>query len=109
MLKKVSIILSIVASLGLAITISAPTEAKPKKKAVVVADSKKKAIVVHKKGGPTYVVGKTYNGYLYVVRSGVIGVGNGMPMASVPAGSKLAASGSGTSLLVRNSPLTFPA
>ena len=68
MLKKVSIILSIVAALGLAITISAPTEAKPKKKAVVVADSKKKAIVVHKKGEPTYVVGKTYNGYLYVCK-----------------------------------------
>ena len=66
MLKKISIILSIVATFGLVLTAPAPADAKPKKKGVVVVGPKKKAIVVHKKGGPTYVIGKTYNGHLYV-------------------------------------------
>ena len=66
MLKKVSIILSIVAAFGLVLTAPAPADAKPKKKGVVVIGPKRKAVVIHKKGGPTYVIGKTYNGYLYV-------------------------------------------
>ena len=76
MLKKVSIILAIVAAFGLVFTAPAPADAKSKKKAVVVVGPKKKGVVVvgpknkgvvvHKKGGPTYVVGKTYNGYVYV-------------------------------------------
>ena len=52
MLKKISIILSIVATFGLVLTAPAPADAKPKKKGVVVDGPKKKAIVVHKKGGP---------------------------------------------------------
>lgn len=75
MLKKFSIILSIVAAFGLVLTAPAPADAKPKKKGVVVVGPKKnvvvvkpknKGVVIHKKGGPTYVIGKKYNGNIYV-------------------------------------------
>ncbi len=66
MLKKISIILSIVAAFGLVLTAPVPADAKPKKKAVVVVGPKNKGVVIHKKGGPTYVIGKKYNGNIYV-------------------------------------------
>jgi hypothetical protein len=66
MLKKISIILSIVAAFGLVLTAPVSADAKPKKKTVVVVTPKKKVVVVHKKPVTVYVIGKSYNGHLYV-------------------------------------------
>ena len=66
MLKKVSIILSIVAAFGLDLPAPEWANAKPKKKTVVVVRPKNKAVVFHKKGAPRYVIRKSYNSYLFV-------------------------------------------
>jgi hypothetical protein len=63
MLKKLSIILSFAAALGLGLALAAPEPAfaKPPKKKVVVVKKN-----VHKN---VYVVGKSYNGHVYYGRS----------------------------------------
>jgi hypothetical protein len=73
MLKKVSMVLSVVAALGVgfALVSPAPADAKPKqnqvvvKKNVVVVKKKKNVVVVKK---PVYVIGKTYNGNVWLGR-----------------------------------------
>ena len=69
MLKKLSIVLSLFAVLGFVLAAPAASDAKEKKKSVVVVTHKRKVVVVHKRK-TVYVVGKSYNGYIYVGRNG---------------------------------------
>jgi hypothetical protein len=76
MLKKISIILSVVAALGVGFALVSPTsvDAKPKqnenkavvvkKNNVIVVKKKKNVVVVKKK--QVYVVGKKYNGNVWL-------------------------------------------
>ena len=78
MMKKLSIVLSLFAALGFALAAPTASDAKEKRKSAVVVVHKKKGavVVVHKKGvvvrkrKTVYVVGKSYNGFIYVGRKG---------------------------------------